>query len=111
VRSATKFMDWLAAGSKTLETLNAADVVTFTTDVYQGPVGNNAKHLIIGLRSFLRWVYLEGLSGQALAGAVPSAAARGSNLPQGLGQKELEALLASCDRGAATGRRDMRFWC
>lgn len=106
VRSATKFMDWLAAGSKTLETMNAADVVTFTTDVYQGPVGNNAKHLIIGLRSFLRWVYLEGLSGQALAGAVPSAAAHGSNLPQGLGLKELEALLASCDRGTSTGRRD-----
>lgn len=106
VRSAAKFMHWLAEGSKTLETMDGADVVTFTANVNRVPVGNNAKHVMTGLRSFLRWVYLEGHSGQALAGAVPSAAAHGSNLPLGLSTEELRALLASCDRGTETGRRD-----
>lgn len=106
LRSASLFMEWLAKGQATLGTMNGTDVINFATDIYRMQACSNAKYVITGLRSFLGWVHLEGLSGQALAEVVPSAAAHGSNLPKGLSGTEMDALLASCDRQTLTGLRD-----
>lgn len=106
VSAATAFLDWLTDRSTTLPTLAGADVITFVTDLYSVQSPGSVKYVLTGLRSFLSWVFLEGLSTRAFAGAVPSAAGHGSNLPQGLTRRELNALLASCDRGTVTGRRD-----
>lgn len=103
---AGQFMDWLAGRSTPLAAVSGADVLTFITGVYQVQAAKSVKLLVTGLRSFLQWLYLEGIIGQSLAHAVPSAAAHGRNLPQGLSATELEALLDSCDQAAVVGRRD-----
>jgi site-specific recombinase XerD len=66
-----------------------------------------AERLATGLRSFLGFALLEGLIVTPLAGAVPSAARwSGAALPRGLAPEQVAALLSSCDRRRATGRRD-----
>jgi integrase/recombinase XerD len=59
------------------------------------------------LRSLLGFLHLRGLVAGPLAEAVPSTASwRLSGLPRALEPERLDALLASCDRDTATGRRD-----
>lgn len=103
---AAQFLEWLAGRSTPLAAVSGADVLTFITGVYQVQAAKSVKLLVTGLRSFLQWLYLEGIIGRSLAHAVPSAAAHGRNLPQGLSTTELNALLASCDQAAAVGQRD-----
>jgi site-specific recombinase XerD len=67
----------------------------------------SAERLVNGLRSFLRFALVEGLIAGPLASAVPSVARwSGAGLPRGLACGQVTALLASCDRGRATGKRD-----
>lgn len=67
----------------------------------------SAKELVVGLRSLLRYLYLEGITDRQLAPAVPAPAGwRGTWLPQGLTTEELAALLAAFDDSTAIGRRD-----
>jgi integrase len=62
---------------------------------------------VTALRSLLGFLRLGGLVSGPLADAVPSTASwRLSGLPRALEPEQLQALLASCDRGSATGRRD-----
>ncbi len=66
-----------------------------------------AKMTVTGLRSLLGFLHLRGLIAGPLAGAVPSTASwRLSGLPRALEPEQLQALLGSCDRETATGRRD-----
>jgi integrase/recombinase XerD len=59
------------------------------------------------VRSFLRYGHLAGLIETDLSGAVlPMADRRRSLLPQGLTEAQVRALLRSCDRRRAVGRRD-----
>jgi integrase/recombinase XerD len=59
------------------------------------------------MRSFLRFAVVEGLITAPLANAAPSVARRsGAGIPRGLSRAEVTALLATCDRHRATGRRD-----
>ncbi len=106
LRAANAFMDWLPERSRSLGTMGGEVVISFTTGLYGERSVKSVKYAITGLRSFLGWAFLEGLCGRALAGAVPSAAGHGSNIPQGLSVPEVDALLASCDRDTVTGRRD-----
>jgi site-specific recombinase XerD len=70
------------------------------------PAGS-AKALVTQLRSFARFVFLEGHVEHQLASAVPAVSAmRGRFLPQGLGADVVRKLLASCDRCTLVGRRD-----
>jgi integrase/recombinase XerD len=87
--------------------LTAADVVAFV--VARCPVQSRgaAKMTVTGLRSLLGYLHLRGLIAGPLADAVPSSASwRLSGLPRALEPEQLQALLGSCDREAATGRRD-----
>ncbi|WP_166186825.1 site-specific integrase [Paenarthrobacter ureafaciens] len=106
LRTAASLMDWLAARSRSLDTMGGAEVILFTTGLYGAQSVGSVKYTITGLRSFLGWAFMEGLSDRALAGAVPSAASHYSNIPKGLSVPEVDALLASCGRDTATGRRD-----
>jgi integrase/recombinase XerD len=67
----------------------------------------SAERLVNGMRSFLRFALVAGLTTAPLADAVLSVARRsGTGLPRGLMPAEVSALLASCDRHRANGRRD-----
>jgi integrase/recombinase XerD len=87
--------------------LSAADVVAFVVARCPAQSRGAAKMTVTGLRSLLGFLHLRGLISGPLAEAVPSSASwRLSGLPRALESEQLEALLASCDRGTATGRRD-----
>jgi site-specific recombinase XerD len=68
-----------------------------------GSVGNTAS----ALRSFLRYLYLEGTIATDLTSSVPAQASwRQTGLPKALSESEARRLLQSCDRRTRTGRRD-----
>jgi integrase/recombinase XerD len=87
--------------------LRAADVVAFVVARCPAQSRGAAKMTVTALRSLLGFLHLRGLVSGPLGEAVPSTASwRLSGLPRALEPEQLEALLVSCDRGAATGRRD-----
>jgi len=67
----------------------------------------SAKLIVSALRSLLGWLHVTAQVPVSLVTAVPSVAGwRLSGLPKGLEPGQLRALLGSCDRRTATGRRD-----
>ena len=87
--------------------LTAKDVADFVmSQARQRP--RSVKRIVTALRSVLRFLYLEGHIAHSLAAAV-----RGvpgwtlTGLPQALDDSQVAALLATCDRGTATGLRDL----
>jgi integrase/recombinase XerD len=90
-----------------LHDLEAGDVSRFVTRQCRWLTVRSSERLVNGLRSFLRFALVEGLITAPLASAVPSVARWSSaGLPRGLAPGQVAALLASCDRRRATGRRD-----
>jgi integrase/recombinase XerD len=66
-----------------------------------------AQNFVSGLRSFLRFCFLEGLLEADLSqAALVVRGRRVSGLPRGIGRSDARALLDSCDRRQALGRRD-----
>jgi integrase len=62
---------------------------------------------VAGLRSFLRFCFIEGLVEADLSlAALAVTGRRRSSLPRGIGKADARALLASCGRRSALGRRD-----
>jgi site-specific recombinase XerD len=66
----------------------------------------SAGNVVVALRSLLRFLHVEGLTGGELAAAVPAVAPRPRGLPRALAPRAVARLLASCDRRSAKGRRD-----
>jgi site-specific recombinase XerD len=66
----------------------------------------SAGNVVVALRSLLRFLHLEGLTGGELAAAVPAVAPCPCGLPRALDRGAVARLLASCDRRSARGRRD-----
>ncbi len=90
-----------------LEGLRAADVMAFVVGLCPTQSRGAAKQTTTALRSLLVYLHVTGVIGRPLAGAVPSVAGwRLAGLPKGLEPDQVQALLASCDRGTVTGRRD-----
>jgi site-specific recombinase XerD len=90
-----------------LSELTAAEVSRFVVDECGRRRVGSAKNLVAALRSLLRFFYVEGLTANPLAAAVPPVAPwRGARLPRVLDQGSVRRLLSSCDRRTATGRRD-----
>ena len=106
--AARLFNDSLAAsGEIDWTTLSGRDVTRFMLTECVGRGGSSARNLAAGLRSFLRFLHVEGLTPVGLATAVPSVAGwYGRSLPAGLEPAQVRRLLECCDRGRATGRRD-----
>ena len=103
-RPVRRFLDEL---SEELGQVGPAEVSRFMTRHAQRRGQAYAERAATALRSFLGFALVEGLITAPLADTVPSAANwAGSSLPRGLAPGELAALLASCDRRRATGRRN-----
>lgn len=65
------------------------------------------QFFVAGLRSFLRFCFIEGVVEVDLSqAALPATGRRHSSLPRGITKADAEALLDSCDRRSALGRRD-----
>jgi site-specific recombinase XerD len=89
------------------ERLTTAQVTEFVLAESRRCKVASAKAMTTRLRALLRFLYLEGLTPIALAGAVPSVASwRLTSLPKALPPEEVTRLLKSCDRRTAVGRRD-----
>ncbi len=90
-----------------LRGLDAGDVTAFVVARCPALSRGAAKQTTTALRSLLVYLHVEGQIGRPLAAAVPSVAGwRLAGLPKGLAPDQVRALLASCDRGTANGRRD-----
>lgn len=65
------------------------------------------QNFVAGLKSFLRFCFVEGLVPLDLSeAALAITGRRRSSLPRGISARDAAALLASCDRRSALGRRD-----
>lgn len=90
-----------------LSGLSASDVVGFVLAENEGRSVRSAQSLACGLRAFLRFAFATGKTDTDLAAGVPTIASwRLSTVPRSISQSEVKALLGSCDRRTAFGRRD-----
>jgi site-specific recombinase XerD len=96
-----------AAGAAGLGRLSAADVTGFLTAESRRLVPKTAQRLATALRSLLRFWHLQGLTSGPLDRAVPKVANRRPGLPRPLEPAQVQAMLASCDRGTPAGCRDL----
>lgn len=93
-------------GGLDLEDLSAGEVTAFVVAESRARP-RSVKRVVTALRSLLVFLHVDGVIDRPLATAVPLVAARrASGIPMGLGADQVAAMLASCDRGTATGRRD-----
>jgi len=87
----------LAAGDVTAAVLREAESVSVSA----------AQNFVSGVRWFLRFCFIEGLVGCDLSRAALLVRGRSSApLPRGISRADARALLGSCDRRQALGRRD-----
>jgi integrase/recombinase XerD len=108
VRIAGQFLSRRPASELGLDALTTADVAGFLTAECPRLAPASAKALVTGLRSLLRFVYIEGETPTALASAVPSAAGwRLSSLPKAIDPATVARLVASCDQQSVVGLRDL----
>ena len=89
------------------ESLSAARVTAFVVARTPSQSRSLASTTVTALRSFLGYLYTEGLIKQQLTAAVPTVAGwRLAALPKTLQPREVQALLEACDRRTRMGRRD-----
>lgn len=99
--------DVVGAERAVIGDLTAADVAGFLTARLPSMTRKTAQMTACALRSFLHFLHHENLVDADLADAVPAVAHRRlSGLPEPLSHEQILALLGSCDRSTATGRRD-----
>jgi integrase/recombinase XerD len=104
---ARRFLAGAAFGEGT-EGLTAADVTRFVRRECARRGVASAKATVTGLRSLLRFLYLDGQITAPLTGAVPSAACwQLAALPRAVSPADLARLMGSCDPDSAAGRRDL----
>lgn len=97
----------VTAGGGDLSRLSAGEVTAFLTAGTRRLAPETAQRLATALRSLLRFWHMEGLTSGPLDEAVPKVANRRPGLPRGLEPAQVQAMLASCDRQTAAGRRDL----
>jgi integrase/recombinase XerD len=102
------FLSWLSAdGDLDLEAVTPAEVTRFVLVECHRLRVAAAKAMTTRLRSLLRFTYVQGLTANPLADAVPSVASwRLASLPKALPPSQVACLLKSCDRRKTIGRRD-----
>jgi site-specific recombinase XerD len=107
-KQARKFLEHLPGPlDAALAQLDAGQVTSFIVGYCPGRNPESAKALVTALRALLRFLHVAGHVPVPLVGAVPAVAGwRLASLPRGLDAAVVARLLASCDRGTITGRRD-----
>jgi integrase/recombinase XerD len=94
-------------GGQDLRDLTRAEVTQFIVRHSRRLKVGSARNLATGLRSFLGYLFLRGLTDHQLAQAVPAPPTpHGAGLPRWLSGPELVALLAASDENGEVGRRD-----
>jgi site-specific recombinase XerD len=90
------------------EHLTAANIVSFVVARCPRQSRGAAKLTVTALRSFLRFLHLDGVIEDSLISAVPSVAGRRLvGLPKGLAPDQVRRLFASCDDTTRRGCRDI----
>lgn len=103
----TRARRFLAGLGGSLDELAAADVTAAVLAEAERVSAGSAQYFVAALRAFLRFCYLDGHTAADLAWAAQGVTGRRrSALPKGIGRPGAGALLASCDRRRALGRRD-----
>ena len=97
-------------GSETsdLNTLRAADVITFVQHQARTHQPGELKRMTTALRSFLRYAHFQGEVEPGIVAAVPAVASWTSTpaLPRAISAEHAHRALDACDRCTAIGRRD-----
>lgn len=92
--------------------LSAAEVSAYVASTCPSMGVGTAKLEVTGLRSLLRFLHVSGHVEADLSPVVLGAAGwRQAGLPKALADQEMAALLAACDPGRPTGRRDRAIVC
>lgn len=100
------FLDGLDPG-RTLAVLTTAEVTAAVLRRSAVVAVSTTQYFVSALRSFLRFCFLEGLIDRDLSqAALAVTGRRRSSLPKRIARADADALLGSCDRRTATGRRD-----
>jgi integrase/recombinase XerD len=107
VTHARRFLDGLAPG-RGLAGLTAGEVTgAVLRKAASGASVSATQYFVSGLRSFLRFCFVEGLVEADLSRAsLAVTGRRRSPLPKGISRADAQALLGGCDRRRALGRRD-----
>jgi site-specific recombinase XerD len=106
VDHARRFLRWLPAGTSLTE-VTASDVTTALRREAATVSVAATQYFRAGLRAFLRFSFTEGLLEGDLSGAALAVTGRRrTTLPRGIEPEAARALLGSCDRRTAVGRRD-----
>jgi integrase/recombinase XerD len=95
------------SGDAGVRELGAGDVTGFMLAQSRRLAPKTVQRLASALRSLLRFWQVRGLIGGPLDQAVPQVANRRPGLPRPLEPGQVGALLASCERDTAVGRRDL----
>jgi len=105
---ASRFLrERFATSRLTLTKIDAEDVAKFMLQHIRKLSSCRAKLLATSLRSFFRFLIVRGMIEKNLALCVPPVPQwRLSSLPKYLEPGQVKALLRSCDRSTAVGRRD-----
>ncbi len=107
VARARRFLAGLEVDGGDLGGATSADVTAAVRAEAQRVSVGSAQYFVAGLRSFLRFCFIEGLVSRDLsAAALAVTGRRRSSLPKGISGNEADALLRSCDRRRGEGRRD-----
>src|SRR6266851_4945181 len=125
LRQVARFSRWLQAGQLSVPELSARRVQeglpaaaglagVCAKDVTEAVLRESAavsvsatQFFVAGLRSFLRFCFIEGQVPVDLSqAALPVTGRRRSPLPRGIAKADARALLGGCDRRSALGRRD-----
>ena len=105
VDRAARFVTGLAPGG--LAQLSPAEVTAAVVRESAAVSVSATQSFVASVRAFLRFCFVEGLIGIDLSeAALAVTGRRRSSLPRGIARDEAAALLASCDRRTAIGRRD-----
>ena len=103
---ARRFVNGLPAG-RGLSDLAAGDVTAAVLRESERVSVSATQNFVNRLRAFLRFCFIEGLIGADLSQAALLIRGRSSSpLPRGISRADARALLDSCDRRQALGRRD-----
>ena len=106
VSHARRFLSGLSPAGE-LGSLTAAEVTSAVLRESAAVSVATTQNFVAGLKSFLRFCFMEGLVTADLSQAVLAVTGRRrSSLPRGISAADAKALLGSCDRRTALGRRD-----
>lgn len=106
---ARQFLRWRFGDDQVIDlaSLTASEVSSFVLYTSARYSIGTAKLVVTALRSFLRYMYLQGRVPVDLRGALPAIAGwRLTGLPKALTASQVNRLLRACDRRRHVGRRD-----